>query len=161
MVHGGLLFAGSSGTWGGATATFDPDAHATVACRAYLVTVEQFADVVAQETRRPPGGDLAVTLASALPDVDSTYALGPGRYETVVRLGTRDGASLLTVTAAQVGPPDLAAPSEGYLRWVAHGLREAHGWPARRVAVYLASAPGARGVWTREAVEALLRAGPP
>jgi hypothetical protein len=155
------VFAGSSGTWGGGTAALNRDAEGTVACRAYLVTVEQFADVVAQETRRPPGGDFAMALAAALPRVETAHVLGPGRYETVVRVGCLDGASLLTVTAAEVGRLDLAPPSEGYLRWVVHGLLEAHGWSAEQVAAYLASAPGARGVWTPQAVAALLTGGPP
>jgi hypothetical protein len=157
---GGLVFAGSSGMWGGGMAFYDPDAHGRVACRAYLVTVEQFADVVAQEMRRPPGGEFTTALVSALPRVETVHVMGPGRYETIARLGVRDGAPLLTVTAADIDGLDLAPPSERYLRWIADGLEEAHGWTPERIAAYLSAAPGARGAWTRQDVAALAAAGP-
>lgn len=147
-VRGGLVFAGSSTTWGGGTAFLDPAAPGRVACRAYLVTVDQLADVVAQEVRRPPGGDFAAALASALPRLDTVQVMGPGRYETVIHLGVHAGAPLLTVTTADIRRLELAAPGELYLRWIADGLREAHGWPPERIAAYLAGAPGIAGAWT-------------
>jgi hypothetical protein len=151
-LPGGLVFAGESGVWGGGMAFFDPEATGSVACRAYLLTVEQFADVAAQEMRLEPGGEFALSLASVLPEVEALHRMGPGRYETVVRVGVRDHVPLLTVTNADVRGLDLAAPSAAYLRSVAAGLREAHGWDDARIAPYLASAPGARGSWTTAAV---------
>ncbi len=50
-LPGALLFAGESGVWGGGMAFFDPEGESSVACRAYLLTAEQFADVAAQEMR--------------------------------------------------------------------------------------------------------------
>ena len=44
-------------------AFFDPEGAGSVACRAYLVTAEQFADVAAQEMRLEPGGEFAQALA--------------------------------------------------------------------------------------------------
>jgi hypothetical protein len=46
------------------------------------------------------------------------------------------------------GAAPLARPAAGYLRQLAAGLREAHGWGTGRAASYLASRPGARGAWT-------------
>jgi hypothetical protein len=160
-VDGGIVFSGSSRTWGGGTACYDGRGAGGVAARAYLVTVGQFADVVAQEVRRPPGGDFSTALAGALADGEAVQVRGPGQYETVTRLGVRDDVPLLTVTAADVAGLDLAAPSEHYLRWIADGLREAHGWEPARIAAYLTAAPGARGAWTPEQVAALAVAGPP
>jgi hypothetical protein len=154
-VPGGLVFAGSSGMWGGGMAFYDERADGQAACRAYLVTVEQFADVVAQEMRRPPGGEFTHELAAALPRVETAHVMGPGRYETITRLGMHDGVPLLTVTAADVGGLDLAAPGAVYLRWIAEGLSEAHGWAPERIADYLTAAPGARGAWTPGDVAAL------
>ena len=151
-VSGGLVFAGSSGVWGGGMAFYDPRAAGSVACRAYLVTAEQFADVAAQEMRRPPGGEFAHDLAGLLPDVESVHTMGPGRYETVTRLGARDGAPLFTITHADVRELRLAAPTSPYLRWIAEGLTEAHGWSAERIGEYLARLPGAAGSWTPEEV---------
>jgi hypothetical protein len=160
-VPGGLVFAGSSGMWGGGMAVYDPDAEGRAAVRAYRITVEQLADVVAQEMRRPPGGDFTEALVAALPGVETARVLGAGRYETLIGLGVRDGAPLVTVTASDVGSLDLAAPTETYLRWVAEGLRESHGWAPERIGAYLASAPGARDAWTAGAITALATDSPP
>ena len=75
-------------------AFFDPEGTSSVACRAHLLTAEQFADVVAQEMRLSPGGEFAQALAAVLPEVEGLHRMGPGRYETVVRVGTRDGIPL-------------------------------------------------------------------
>jgi hypothetical protein len=148
-VPGGLVFAGESTVWGGGMAFYDADASGRAACRAYLVTVEQFADVVAQEMRRPPGGEFAHDLAGLLADVQEVHTMGSGRYETVTRLGERDGAAMFTVTHDDVSSLEPVAPTAAYLRWIAAGLRDAHGWDADRVAGYLAPAPGVAGAWTR------------
>ncbi len=151
-LPGALLFAGESGVWGGGMAFFDPQGAGSVACRAHLLTAEQFADVVAQEMRLEPGGEFAQALATVLPEVRELHRMGPGRYETVVRLDTRDGVPLFTVTNGDVRGLELAAPTLPYLRSIATGLREAHGWDDARIASYLAAAPGASGSWTSETV---------
>ncbi len=160
-VDGGLVFAGRSRAWGGGMAFYDPAALGRVACRAYLVTVEQFADVTAQEMRRPAGGAFARSLGEALAAVEAVRVMGAGHYETVARLGERDGTPLLTVTVDAAQRPPLAAPAPAYLRWLVTGLREAHGWTPAQVAAYLAPAPGMQDVWTPEEVEQLAALGPP
>lgn len=147
-MPGGLVFAGESTVWGGGMAFYDAQAPGRAACRGYLVTVEQFADVVAQEMRRPPGGDFARDLAGLLADVESVHTMGSGRYETVARLGERDGAAMFTVTHDDVGSLEPVPPTAAYLRWIAAGLRDAHGWDPGRVAGYLAPAPGVAEAWT-------------
>lgn len=148
QVPGRLVFAGSSGMWRGGMAFLDPAAPGRVAGRAYLISAEQFADVTAQEMRRPPGGEFARELEGVLTEVTSVHALGPGLYETVVRLGAQDGAPLLTVTHGDVAELPPAAPSAAYVSQIATGLHEAHGWGAERIGTYLAGAPGVRGAWT-------------
>jgi hypothetical protein len=72
--------------------------------------------------------------------------LGPGRYETLLRVGERDGYPQLTFTApwraADVAP---VAPSAAYLKVLARGLMAAHGWDAGRAAGYLAHPTGTAG----------------
>ena len=104
-VPGGLVFAGESRVWHGGMAFYDRTAPGVVAGCAYLVTTEQFADVAAQELRRPPGGEFAHDLSGLLPDVESVVTTGPGLYETVVRLGELDGAPMFTITHHDVGEP--------------------------------------------------------
>ena len=82
--------------------------------------------------------------------------LGPGRYETLLHIGDLDGQPLLTFTApwhAEDVPWRVA--SAAYLRMLAGGLREAHGWDIHRVADYLAHLRGARGNWTPADIAAL------
>ena len=154
-VPGRLVFAGRSGVWGGGMAFYDSAGPGVVHCRAHLITTQQFADVAAQELRRPPGGEFALDLAGLLPDVESMVATGPGRYETVVRLGELDGIATFTITHHDVGTLPLAAPTAPYLRWIAIGLRESHGYDAARIARYLVDAAGIKGAWTEAEILAL------
>lgn len=156
---GALVFAGTSGVWGGGMAFFDADRAGMVACRAHLVTAEQFGDVVAQEMRHPPGGDFARALAAVVPEVGELHTMGPGRYETVLRLGDRDGVPMLTVTSSDVEAVGFRPPSAAYLRSIARGLTEAHGWTPGRITDYLAVAPGLEGAWTPDEVRAAIANG--
>lgn len=89
-----------------------------------------------------------------------TGCLGPGRYETIVKVGERGGHPMLTFTAPHPSSAaELNAPTAPYLAMLGNGLREAHDWSAARAAAYLAACPGASGAWTRERIAALL--GPP
>lgn len=154
-VPGGLVFAGESKTWGGGMAFYDATVAGRVACRAYLVTIEQFGDVAAQEMRRPPGGEFARDLAGLLGDVESVHTMGPGRYETITRLGMRAGVPMFTVTHGDVAELEPVAPSVTYLWWLSTGLREAHGWDDDRIADYLAAVPGAKGSWSESEIAAI------
>jgi hypothetical protein len=156
-LPGALVFAGESGVWGGGMAFFDPDGEGSVACRAYLVTAEQFADVTAQEMRLEPGGELAQAIAAVLPGIGELHRLGPGRYETLIRVDARDGVPLLTITNGDLRRLALAAPSAPYLRSIAAGLREAHRWDDARIASYLTTASGVGESWTTAAVLEAIR----
>ena len=157
-VPGGLVFAGTSRVWGGGSAFYDHAAAGCVAGRAYLLTADQLGDVAAQEMRREPGGDFARELAALLPDVNALHTMGPGRYETVVRLGERDGRPMFTVTHDPAADLEPAAPTAPYLRWIATGLTEAHGWNTEQVVEYLQAAPGVQKAWTPDALTDLLTA---
>jgi hypothetical protein len=151
LIPGGLRFVGVSSVWGGGMAVYDAQADGEVAARAYLITAEQFVDVLAQEMRLQP--DLEVDLAAV--HETGWHTLGPGRYQTLAHVGDREGLPLLTFTSADVEHHPLNAPSEGYLRTIALGLQQAHGWTAAAVGYYLARFPGAAGVWSPAAVAAL------
>ncbi|MDQ3764507.1 MAG: histone deacetylase [Actinomycetota bacterium] len=150
---GGVYFATDSATWGGGRAFYDPELIGTVAGHAYLITSGQFADITAQEMYGVPGQD--VDLRPVL--TTGRWELGPGRYETLLHLGDLDGHPLLTFTAPwHAADIPWTVPSASYLRVLAAGLQEAHGWDVQRVAGYLAGSPGARGYWTPADLTALL-----
>ncbi len=101
---------------------------------------------------RPPGTDLDLRPVLAGGRVE----LGPGRYETLLRVGDLDGHPLLTFTAPwRHDEVALVVPSAAYLRVLVAGLRQAHGWDTHRAAGYLAGLPGARGHWSAADIAAL------
>ena len=150
-IPGGLRFVGVSSVWGGGMAIYDAGARGEVAARAYLITAEQFLDVLAQEMQLELGLDVD------LAPVRETgwHSLGRGRYETLTQLGSRDDVPMLTFTSADVEDHPINAPSEGYLRTIARGLHESHGWAGSAIGRYLARFPGAAGVWSPESIERL------
>lgn len=152
-LPGGIYFATESPVWGGGRAFYDPQLPGTAPARAYLITASQFADVAAQEMYREPGEDLDLSEVLARGRTE----LGPGRYETLLYTGDRDGHPVLTFTAPWSSTEiELLAPSAGYLRMLADGLRESHGWDLDHAAAYLAALPGATGTWTPQLlIEAL------
>ena len=151
-VVGGVYFATESLGGGGGRACSAPGRVGTAAARAYLITAGQFADIAAQEMYRGVGTDLDLGPVLATGRAE----LGPGRYETLLHVGDLDGHPLLTVTAPwHADDVPWAVPSAPYLRMLAGGLQEAHGWDIHRVARYLAQLRGARGHWTPAAIAAL------
>jgi hypothetical protein len=154
-LPGRLYFAQESGNWGGGTGFYDPGAPGVLPARAYRVTVGQFSDIAAQESARQPGADLALDRVLAT----GRDVQGSGWYAALLKVGELDGEPMLTFTAPW--PPDQARlnpPAAAYLRQLAAGLAEAHGWGTERIARYLASRAGAAGHWSAASVAELLRA---
>jgi hypothetical protein len=147
-LPGRLLFGGVSRAWGGGMAFYDPDGDGRVAARAYLVTLAQFGDVLAQESRRPAGTPYALEAA-----VDGRLPGLGGVYDTVLRLGDADGAPRL-VLAARCAPA-VRAPAPAYLRTILAGLADGFGMSAEERVDYLLAAPGVRPRWDRSALRAL------
>ncbi|WP_018657885.1 hypothetical protein [Actinomadura flavalba] len=156
-LPGGIYFGATSATWGGGVAFYDPALPGRAAARAYLLTLGQFSDVIAQEMHRPVSDDVDLTEVFAT----GRQRVGPGRYETILRVGEHEGHPVLTFTAPHgIDGAALNAPAPAYLRMLGNGLREAHGWSPVRAASYLRGRPGASGTWTVSAVRALLAGRP-
>jgi hypothetical protein len=151
LVSGGIYFTGQSSVWGGGMAVYDPEHPGWVAARAYLLTASQFGDVLAQEMRQQPGSEVDLTPVHR----QGRHSYGPGRYQTLLRVGSRGGFPMLTFTSGHHGSQDLSAPTAAYLRTMAVGLRESHGWSHSRIGAHLASLPGVCGTWTPDQIAAL------
>ena len=149
-LPGDVVFGWESPTWGGGVAFFDAEASGEVPATAYLLTPRQFSDVVDQEMWRVPGSDhdFAEVLSAG------RSALGPGRYETVHRVGDLDGHPVLTFTADVL--PTLNAPSSGYLATMVRGLRAVHRLSDDEIVDLLLARPGMRPTWDEESVRAVL-----
>jgi hypothetical protein len=138
LMTGGVYFAGQSSGWGAGMAFYDAGATGQVAARAYLITTEQFVDVLAQETRRPSG----LTLDLEPVFQGDSYTTGVGGYPLLVRVGERGALPLVTFTRPWNTASLLAAPSAPYLAAMAIGLHEAHGWSEVQINRYLSALPG-------------------
>lgn len=82
-----------------------------------------------------------------------------GWYGTVTHVGSVDGEPLLTITSSSPAPDDpaqLSAPSPAYLRTIAAGLTETHGWTPRAVARHLIGCPGVAPTWSTAALDELV-----
>lgn len=150
-----LYFSGESRVWGGGVAFLDhterPGATPTYA-RGYVITGEQFEDLVAQESKRAHAPVDWATLAT-----HGRVVVGPGRYDALVLLGSRDGLPLVTFTHPRpLAANTTAVPVVGYLNMLASGLREAHALPDDVIAAYLCSHPGAADAWTPSSLLAAL-----
>lgn len=149
-LAGDVVFGWESPTWGGGVAFFDAETGGEVPVTAYLLTTRQFSDVVDQEMWRPPGSDHDLSEVLAL----GRAALGPGRYETLHRVGDLDGHPVLTFTADVI--PPLNAPSAAYLATMARGLRAVHDLGDDAIVDYLLARPGIGPAWDRTGLLAVL-----
>jgi hypothetical protein len=140
-LPGGLIFSGRSTVWGGGIAFYDTRGRGELAARAYLITFGQLSDVVAQEGRRPVGGDLALDQP-----VDRSWVVPSHAYETLLHVRDHDGVPMLTITSAVHLEP--TTPSAAYLRTMVDGLRETFGWSVVECVDYLLPAPGVVPAWT-------------
>jgi len=147
-LPGGLRFGGTSRVWGGGMAFYDRDGDGRVAARAYLVTLAQFGDILAQESRRPPGTPYSLGEA-----VDGRLPALGGVYDTVLHLGDADGAPRLALAARR--PPPAGPPSAAYLRPILAGLADGFGLSAEERVDYLLTAAGVRPRWDGDALRAL------
>lgn len=150
-----LYFSGESRVWTGGVAFLDHTPHADgrrTYARGYVITGEQFEDVVAQESKR---AHATVDWAALLRD--GRVRCGPGRYDLAVVVGERDGLPMVTFThpEPQAANP-TAAPVVGYLHTLAVGLRDAHRLSDPEVVDYLVAHPGAREAWTAPRLAAAL-----
>jgi hypothetical protein len=136
-----LYFAGVSKAWGGSPAFIDATTPSgRTLGRGYLITWEQFEDVVAQENARSSG-----PLAIGDEELEAGFSrqIGPGRYELLVCTGRREGVPIVTFTSPwAIAEAEIGAPAPAYLAMLIGGLREAHGLSDEVLVGYLGSAPG-------------------
>lgn len=120
-----LLFAGESRWWGGGGVAFvDPEpGMATTLARAYLITVEQFQDVLAQESGRRVGSEVDLGAVAS----GGSTVLGGGNYDRVVHVGEARWPMLTFTTPRPLDKLALNPPGPAYRDTIVRGVVEAHG----------------------------------
>jgi hypothetical protein len=145
-----LYFAGwAPNAWGGSAGAFisHQDRGETTMARAYLITAEQFKDVVQQENK-------IVGEVGAL-DLDINGAVSKGRvrmldegyYTELIYCGDKDSYPVLSFTASE-DRTDHNPPSQTYLKMIYSGLKEAHGLIPAEAASYFSDRAGVVGRYT-------------
>lgn len=158
-----LHFAGRSGAWGGGGVAFlrEGAQNALTLGRMYLITDEQFNDVVMQENSRRVDGSRFVPSFEQLIQEREYILPGNSWYGRLLNIGTEDNHPILTFTAARTDIlPNPNAPSEQYLKTIASGIKETYPKMSNdEISEYLLRAEGVEGRldpnqvkgWVREA----------
>ncbi|MDQ6784125.1 MAG: histone deacetylase [Actinomycetota bacterium] len=153
-LPGQVYFADQSTMWAGAVAFYDPDVAGPTLARGYLLSAEQFVDVMAQEL------GMSASTIPGLPAlvVGERCQLSSGLYGTLLVCGERHGVPLVTFTASQaMADMALQTPSLAYLATLATGLAESHGLDVAAQSAYLANLPGAMPPWDARGLASALR----
>ncbi|MBC9956712.1 histone deacetylase [Yimella sp. cx-51] len=132
-LPGSVFFGWESPTWGGGVAFYDPDVVGRALATAYLITHEQFSDLVAQEMHREIGAELDLARLRR----HRTIELGSGRYDRLLVVEEIDETPVVTFTCPAAHHPSLRAPSSAYLETIAKGLRDTHHLADDVIADYL------------------------
>ena len=159
MLPGSIYFAWESQVWTGGVGFYAAEPTdgwpRGAAARGYLLTEQQFGDLLTQEMYRTPGEADDISLETVLRD--GRAQLGPGRYETLVRAGDLDGVPILTFTSSwDPATVELRKPAARYISMIASGLHESHDWTAEKITAYLAELPGIQGLWQTSDLAALV-----
>lgn len=165
---GRMHFAASSGRWeGGGVAFMDNDSAGHALGRAYLINMQQFDDVVAQENGKKPG-DVTVDTKKVLADGSdevSSYAL----YGNMVHIGDFENAPVFTFTgkfsahealeSASPGSKSTTSstnqPSNNYIRMIGSGLDETFGMSVDEQADYIRGSLGMSDLTREETINIL------
>lgn len=135
-----LWFGGPSHTWSGGPAYLDVDVPGRTLARAWLLTHEQFEDVVAQENQLVPG---SLTVDRRL--LEEGGVLLPGsRYGRLLSLPSVGDDDTPAVTFTYVERPRSRVPDPAYLAMLGAGLTEL-GLTREEADAYLGAQPQLMG----------------
>jgi len=133
-VDHALGFGHLSRRWGGGVAYLDADpGSGQTLVRLWLVTVDQFADVWAQENRSTPGEVVVELDQTGISSGGADLSAAP--YGRLLRWADRGGVPVVGFTSTV--PPGPNRPSAAYLAAMARGLADGHGLAPEGIAAYL------------------------
>jgi hypothetical protein len=142
-----LYFAGSSAAWGnGGTAFIRRGSRSSIALgRMYLITDEQFNDVVLQENAKKVDGTRFVPPFAELARKQKWVLPGNPLYGGLLNIGSEGGYPVLTFTTARTDL-QVNAPHENYVKTIASGIKETYPRMSNaEISKYLLGAEGIRG----------------
>jgi hypothetical protein len=139
-----LYFAGYSNWWKGAGAFIRPSPQKALTLgRMYLITYNQFNDVVLQENGRPVNGERLLPAFEKLVQQRDFLLPGVETYGRVIRLGEEERWPIFTFTATRSFP--IGVPSEAYMKIIVRGIKETYpSMSSGEILDYLVKAEGIR-----------------
>lgn len=144
-----LYFAKNSKNWHGKGVAFighKKTASDITHGKMYLITIEQFNDVVSQENAN----------AKISIDFNSVKKSGYAKvcdcwYGYIVYLGEHNNLSIFTFTAFwDKGCEKFTTPSEEYILTIILGLKESYRYSDKKIANYLSNKPGIEGEYGKD-----------
>ena len=164
VIRHELYFARNSDQWGGAVAFVRPEeSKVQTLGRAYLISADQFVDILCQENARKPGDPDFVfnyTYAEGVKESylnrkDPSKPLGQGKlwYGRVLRLGTRESWPIFTVTGEWSGYGDPNAPGRMLLKVISDGIHQLGKISQQALVEYFAGKVGVKDRISRPVLE--------
>lgn len=141
-IPGDLYFARNSKTWHqGGICFLNPDADAgeITLGRMYLITPDQFEELVKQESRYE--GELMIDFQTAIAQ-GSIIAEIKSWYGKLLFLGYDEGYPIFTFTNESYLETEFNPPHESYRNMIKRGLQETYGMSKDQVENYLLSKKG-------------------
>ena len=150
-----LYFAKHSNQWNGGVCfiktNFEPQQQTLG--RMYLITKEQFADIVKQETNSEQSPN--INLEKAITDGSLTFSDGSW-YGNIIYLGTQYESPIFTFTHQDNITP-TTKPSESYLKLIIRGIQETYDHlDTNEIVDYLISKTGVQGYYSRQELIAII-----
>lgn len=139
IINAELYFARKSKTWhGGGVAFIKPSFNPGVKTlgRMYLITSQQFSEVVKQEIRLEE--DLVLDLEE-LEEKGSLLLNEKSWYNKLLFLGLEDGYPIFTFTNKDFLMDEINLPHDTYLNTISAGLKETYGMTVVEIERYLRS----------------------
>lgn len=145
-----LYFAKSSKTWDQSGVAFinpEKTISQTTLGRAYLITQEQFMDVIQQENdfEQP----VHIDLKRAREEGDFLLDKA-GWYNRLLFLNYNEGYPVYTFTLEKYLPQEVNAPGTAYLSTIGKGLQHSYGLSFAEIYTYFHKVPGVQAFLTKE-----------
>jgi hypothetical protein len=141
-----LYFAGRSKKWGNGGVAFLGGEGGHTLGRMYLISDEQFNDVVMQENSKELDGSRFVPAFNQL--VSQLRCILPGNpwYGKLLNIGSEGGWPILTFTTSRTDLQNPSAPAEQYVKVIASGIKRTYPQMSDDdIVAYLYRAAGIRG----------------
>jgi hypothetical protein len=149
-----LYFAGESRVWTGGAAFVEHETGDTpTRVSAYLITLAQFEQVVAQENWRDEAIPVDLHKLKELGRI--TINDGLGNYDEMMYCGEHDSFPVVSFTSP-MQRQDINRPAPAYVRMLASGLTASHRMSVTEIVDYLQPKPGITGAYSADELVSIL-----